>query len=117
LIWPVTRRSCSRAERHGRHHVAEAARGGGDARHGRLNVGVKQVADQHHRVVALLQRLRVEERRQARQRLAVVVDGDRRVLLKGGELVGDLLVEPGDEGVGGHARTLSSRCRRTVRRP
>jgi hypothetical protein len=43
-------------------------------------------------VVALLERLPVEERRQARERLGVVVDGDRRVLLRCGELVGDLLV-------------------------
>jgi hypothetical protein len=44
-------------------------------------------------VVALLERLPVEVLGELRQRLAVVVDGDRGVLLRGGELVPDLLVE------------------------
>ena len=69
-----------------------------------------QVLDHHHRVVALLERLAVEEARELRQRLGVVVDRDRDVLLVRGELVADLLVELGDEGVGGHGA-------RSYRRP
>ena len=41
-----------------------------------LGVGVDQVLHHHHRVVALLERLAVEETRQLRERLRVVVDGD-----------------------------------------
>ncbi len=73
--------------------------------HGRdpdLLVGVEEVLHHHHRVVALLDRLAVEVRGELRQRLRVVVDGDRDVLLRGAELVGDLLVEgvgePGHRG-------------------
>ena len=56
-------------------------------------IGVQQVADDHHRVVTLLDRLAKEEGGEAEQRLGVVVDGDRHVLLMGGVLIGDLLVE------------------------
>ena len=52
-------------------------------------------------MVALLERLGVEERREAWKRLGVEVDGDGDVLLVCGELVADLLVEPLDEGGGG----------------
>jgi len=48
--------------------------------------------DEHHRVVSLLDRLAVEVRCELRQRLGVVVDRDRDVLLRRGELVADLLV-------------------------
>ena len=65
-------------------------------------VGVEQVLDHHHRVVALLHRLAVEEAGELRQRLVVVVDRARHVLLVGGELVADLLVELGDERVSSH---------------
>ena len=61
-----------------------------------------QVLDHHHRVVALLERLGVEEGRQTRKRLGVVVDGDRDVLLVSAELVGDLVVEAVHEGGGRH---------------
>jgi hypothetical protein len=60
---------------------------------GHLRITVEQVLDEHHRVVALLERLFVEQRREAWQRQAVVVDCDRDVLLLRGELVGDLLVD------------------------
>jgi hypothetical protein len=53
-------------------------------------------------VVALLERLAVEEGRELREGLGVVVHGARDVLLVGGELVGDLLIELGDESGGGH---------------
>jgi hypothetical protein len=43
-------------------------------------------------VVPLLDRLAVEVGGELRQRLGVVVDGDRDVLLRRAELVGDLLV-------------------------
>ena len=68
----------------------------------RLHAGIHQVLDHHHRVVALLQRLGVEEGGQARQRLGVVVHRDGDVLLVGAELVGDLVVEAFDEGSGRH---------------
>ena len=58
---------------------------------------VEQVLDHHQRVVALLERLRVEEGGQAGQGLVVVVHGDREVLRRSGELVADLLVEPVDK--------------------
>jgi hypothetical protein len=58
-----------------------------------LEVGVEQVLDDHHRVVPLLERLAVEVGREQRQRLLVEPDRDRDVLLGGGELVRDLLVE------------------------
>src|SRR5262245_23836764 len=58
-----------------------------------LLVGVEQVLDDHHSVVPLLDGLAVEVRGQLRHRLAVVVDGDRDVLLRRRELVCDLLVQ------------------------
>ena len=88
----------------------------GDARDHRVGVGVEQVLDHHHRVVALLERLRVEERRQPRKRLGVVVDGDGHVLLRGGELVGDLLGELVDERLCWHGRHSSGR-RLTITSP
>ena len=69
-------------------------------------VGVEQVLHHHHRVVALLDRLAVEVRRELREGLRVVVDGDRDVLLRRGELVRDLLVELLVEG--GHGRNLAT---------
>ena len=53
-------------------------------------------------MVALLERLAVEEAGELGERLGVVVDRDRHVLLVRGVLVADLLVELGDEGFGGH---------------
>ena len=78
-------------------------RGGHSGDH-RLLVRVEQVLGHHHRVVALLERLAIEELRQLRERLGVVVHGACDVLLVRRELVPDLLVELGDEGVGGHGR-------------
>jgi hypothetical protein len=63
-------------------------------------------------VVALLERLRVEERGQSRERVVVVVDGDGEVLLRGRELVSDLLVEALDKGWCGHAAQLYLDTRR-----
>src|SRR5215207_967332 len=91
-------------QRDGRDDVGEVDLRGSDARDDRAVVGVQQVLHHHHRVVALLERLAVEEVRQLRERLGVVVHRDRHVLLMGGELVADLLVELGDEAVGGHAQ-------------
>ena len=64
-----------------------------NARDRQGDVGVEQELGQHHRVVPLLDRLAVEVRGQVRERLGVVVDRDRDVLLRGGELVADLLVD------------------------
>ena len=72
-----------------------------------LLVCVEQVLDHHHRVVALLHRLPVEECREAGQSLGVVVDGGPDVLLVGAELVCDLLVEGYGEGLLGHACSRS----------
>ena len=55
--------------------------------------GVEEVLHHHHRVVSLLERLLVEVRRELGERLAVVVNRDRDVLLRRRELVRDLLVE------------------------
>ena len=68
-------------------------------------VRVEQVLDDHHRVISLLHRLPVEVSGEPRQRLRVVIDGDRHVLLRGRELVPDLLVQP--VGEGGHGATLT----------
>ena len=65
-------------------------------RHGRRHdglAGVEEVLHDHHRVVPLLHRLPVEVRGQRRQRLRVVVHGDRHVLLRRGELVRNLRVQ------------------------
>ena len=69
-----------------------------DARDHDPLVGVEQVLDDHHRVVPLLDRLPVEVRGETRERLGVVVDGDRDVLLRRAELVPDLLVQAVREG-------------------
>ena len=58
-------------------------------------------------MVPLLDRLAVEVRGEVRQRLGVVVDRDRDVLLRGGELVADLLVDGVVETA--HGATLSAR--------
>jgi hypothetical protein len=58
-------------------------------------------------VVPLLDRLPVEEGSEPGQRLGVVVDGRPDVLLGGGELVRDLLVEGVGEALVGHGRSLS----------
>ena len=73
--------------------------GAGDLR---VEVLVEQEAHHHQRVVALLERLRVEEGGEARQGLGLVVHGDRDVLLVRRELVADLFVEALYEGGGGH---------------
>jgi diadenosine tetraphosphatase ApaH/serine/threonine PP2A family protein phosphatase len=56
-------------------------------------VRVEEVLHHHHGVVPLLDRLPVEVRGELRERLRVVVDGDRDVLLRGAELVPDLAVQ------------------------
>ena len=80
-------------QRDGRDDVLEAHLRRGDAGDDHVGVGVDQVLDHHHRVVALLERLRVEEARELRERLGVVVDRARHVLLVGGIFVSDLLVQ------------------------
>jgi hypothetical protein len=64
-----------------------------DARDRHAVVGIEEKLDDHHRVVSLLDRLPVEGRGELGERLTVVVDGDRDVLLGRSELVGDLLVQ------------------------
>ena len=80
----------------------------GDARNRGLRVGVEQVLNHHHRVVALLHRLAIEEVGEPWKRLRVVVDGVGDVLLGGGELVGDLLSETLDKALCGHLRAPQS---------
>ena len=58
---------------------------------------VEEVLHEHHRVVSLFEGLAVEVRRQLLKGLRVEVDGDRHVLVRGGELVRDLLVQCADE--------------------
>ena len=96
-------------QRDGLDDVAERRLWSGDSRHERLGVGVEQVLDHHHRVLALFQRLPVEEAGQLRQRLGVVVHRARDVLLVGGELVADLLVQLGYEGVRWHGSDATGR--------
>ena len=93
-ICSVTRFSCSSASATGLGGVGER-RSAAPRRPGSSTgeVGVEQELDEHHRVVPLLDRLPVEVRGEERQRLGVVVDRDRDVLLRGRELVADLLVQ------------------------
>ena len=77
----------------GRDDVVELGARRFDARDHHVLVRVEEVLDEHHRVVPLLERLAVEVRGEVRQGLGVVVDGDRDVLLRGRELVPDLLVD------------------------
>ena len=56
-------------------------------------VRVEQVLHHDHRVVALFDGLPVEEPGELRERIGVVIGRDRDVLLRGGELVADLLGE------------------------
>ena len=73
-------------------------------------IGVEEELDDHHRVVPLLDRLAVEVRGELRERLGVVVDRDRHVLLRGGELVADLLVQGLWEASHGPTLSRSVRC-------
>ena len=66
LICSVTRFSCSSASATGLDDVVEARLRRGHARARGVDVLVEQVLHHHHRVVALLERLRVEERGEAR---------------------------------------------------
>ena len=90
----MTRFSCSSASRTGSTTSANSVCGAVTPGITHALVGIEQVLDDHHRVVPLLHRLAVEVRGEPRQRLRVVVDRDRDVLLRGRELVADLLVEP-----------------------
>jgi hypothetical protein len=98
----VTRFSCSSATPTGSTMSAKSRRGAGRGRDPRPLARVEQVLHEHHRVIALLDRLAVEEVAQPREGLGVVVGRDRDVLLRRGELVPDLLVEQVDESRGGH---------------
>ena len=89
-------------EPHGLDHVRERRLWGLDGGDDDRLVGVDEVLHHHHRVVPLLQRLAVEVRGELRKGLRVVVDGDRDVLLRRGELVADLVVELLHEGGVGH---------------
>ena len=73
-------------------------------------VRVEQVLDHDHRVVALLDGLPVEQPGELRKGVGVVVHGDRDVLLRGGELVGDLRGELVGEAGGRHVRQPRSRA-------
>ena len=77
----------------GRSVVLEACLRRVNTRDQHLRVRVEQVLHDHHRVVSLFDRLPIEMRGELRQRLHVVVHGDRHVLLRRGVLVRDLAVE------------------------
>ena len=77
-------------------------------------VGIEQVLDDHHRVVPLLDRLAVEVRCELRERLGVVVRGDRDVLLRRRELVRHLTIQR--VGEVGHLRDSSDPSRPEPRR-
>ena len=119
-IWPVTaspgRAPAGQARRRPGTRSAAPRRRDHD-----LLVKVEQVLDHHHRVVSLLDGLPVEVRGELRQRLRVVVDGDRDVLLGRAELVGDLLVQRVGElrhrGDSNPARAIGSSVVRRDRRP
>ena len=98
--WSETRFSCSSARATGSPSPANDGLRRIDARdHDRL-VGVEQVLDHDHRVVALLHGLAVEQPGELGEGVGVVVDGDRDVLLRGGEFMRDLLGElVGEAGV------------------
>ena len=89
----MTRFSWSSAELYRGDDVREVHLRRLDCRDDDLCVGVEQILHHHHRVVPLLDRLAVEVGRELGQRLGVVVDRDRDVLLRCRELVRDLLVE------------------------
>jgi hypothetical protein len=58
---------------------------------------VEEVLDDHHCVIALLERLLVKVTRELWERLAVVVDGDGDILLRGAELAADLVIQAVNE--------------------
>ncbi|GMA86062.1 hypothetical protein GCM10025868_13120 [Angustibacter aerolatus] len=97
-IWSVTTFSCSSASLDRLDGVAEVGADVVDAGHLHLLVAVEQVLHHHHRVVALLDGLRVEVRGHPGHVEVVEPDRDRHVLLRGRELVADLLTQQVEEG-------------------
>ena len=84
--------------------VFEGRAWSGDGRDRHRRLGVQQVLDDHRSRGSLLDRLAIEVLREERQRLVVVPDCDRDVLLRCPELVGEL----GVQGIGevGHGWSL-----------
>ena len=119
LIWSVTLLLLVERQAHRRDDVLEGGDRRLDAGDHDIGVGVEEVLHHHHRVGALLQRLGVEERGHPRHGQRVVVDGDREVLVVGGQLVADLEIELVGETLCGqlHSSTVDGRSRRGVRRP
>ena len=76
-----------------RHDVGELGPRRLDAGRDDVLVCVQQVLHHHHRVVPLLHRLPVEVGGELRERLRVVIHRHRDVLLRGRELIPDLIVE------------------------
>ena len=68
-------------KRYGCDNVLEVGLRALDCRHDHLLVRVEEVLDDDHRVVPLLDGLAVEVGREPGERLSVVVDGERDVLL------------------------------------
>jgi len=80
-------------ESHRRHDVGEIRAGCRDTGDLHRRVDVEQVLHHHHRVVALLERLAIEEGCRSWHRQRVVEHRTGDVLMVCGELVPDLLVE------------------------
>ncbi len=62
-----------------------------------VHATVEQILHEHHRVIALFDRLGVEVLSQLRQIVGVEINGDRDVLLRGTEFTANLLLQEGVE--------------------
>ncbi|CPW43705.1 Uncharacterised protein [Mycobacteroides abscessus] len=93
LLFECEGDGCARVGEFGNHGVNPGDRDG--------YILVDEIADDHHRVIALLDRLRVEPFGQLWQIGVVEIDRDGDVLLGRSELVADLIVQQCEERRGG----------------
>jgi hypothetical protein len=92
----------------GFHVVREIAPGRSNLAEPHLRVGIDEVADHLHRMLAFFFSLLVEEVGEPRKGLGAVVDLEGDVLVGGGELTRDLLVQRVHEALGWHGVLLVS---------